>query len=393
MSGADRDPKVVVIGAGVIGSAIAFTLAGAADKPSVLLLDSQPGCFGATAYSAGIIRRHHTLAADARLAGESLPIYRDWAKTIGGDCGYRPVGFLMLADRSQEKAVRANTEAAAPWGVPPQWLEADELRERFPALAIRDDDLGVLEPDGGFGDPTAATLSWQDAFRSRGGTHRVGVLVERLTARTGGGWSIGTNIGAIEADQVVVANGLGAAALLATVGAEVPITPRRIGLAQIRFATPAATRAKLPSCIDDVTGTYFAPRDNGLLAVGVRARPECDPRLQVVPLSADEIEEARSRGAGRLRELPEAVTVGSQVAGDGYTPDRRPVLGPVSDGLPGLHVAAGFSGGGFKIAPAVGEHLSAAVLTGSTPEAIRPYRADRFTSGDLLTAEEPYVYM
>jgi glycine/D-amino acid oxidase-like deaminating enzyme len=111
-----------------------------------------------------------------------------------------------------------------------------------------------------------------------GGRHQVGVSADR--------WA---------------ANGIGAAPLLATAGLELPITLRRIGLAQVPPPEPRTGDRGLPSCIDDVTGTYFAPRDNGLLAVGVRARTECDPRLQAPPLSAEEIDEARARA---VRQLP-----------------------------------------------------------------------------------------
>jgi len=386
------DQKIAVIGAGIMGSSIAYSLTVRLPRAEVLLLDSQPGTFGATAYSPGIIRRHHTLTADARLSGESLAVYRHWGEVVGGDCGYRPVGFLMLADRSQETAVRLNSDAAAPWGMLPEWLEADDLRLRFPELAVRDDDIAVLETDGGYGSPTLATASWQAGFRSRGGRHQVGVLVGGLDEHAAG-WGVRTNIGVLDADAVVIANGVGAAPLLATVGLDVPVTPRRIGLAHIRLPRTRGAGLRTPSCIDDVTGTYFAPRDNGLLAVGVRARPECDPALQVVPLGSDEIDEARSRGAQRVRGLAAAATVGSQVAGDGYTPDTRPILGPADPALPGLYVAAGFSGGGFKIAPAVGEHVSAVIAEEPVPEQIQPYRLGRFSDGEPLTGENPYAYM
>lgn len=384
--------KIVVVGAGIMGSSVACSLAERLPDADVVLLDSQPGVFGATAYSPGIIRRHHTLAADARLSGESLAVYRHWGAAVGGDCGYRPVGFLMLADRSQEKAVHANADAGAPWGMLPEQLDADELRLRFPELLLREEDIGIFEPDGGYGSPTLATAGWQAAFRARGGGHQVGVLAGGLIRR-GSGWAVQTNIGRIEADQVVVANGMGAAPLLETVGLTVPVTPRRIGLAHIRLPSRPGAGPRTPSCIDDVTGTYFAPRDNGLLAVGVRARPECDPDRQVVPLSADEIEEARSRGAQRIRGLTDVATVGSQVSGDGYTPDNRPILGAAHQDLPGLHIAAGFSGGGFKIAPAVGEHVSAVVAGLPTPEQIRPYRLGRFEDGEPLVGEHLYAYM
>jgi glycine/D-amino acid oxidase-like deaminating enzyme len=66
------------------------------------------------------------------------------------------------------------------------------------------------------------------------------------------------------------------------------------------------------------------------------------------------------------------------------TPDWNPVLGPVED-MQGLHVAFGFSGHGFKLAPAIGRMLAKTVL-GETPEIdLYPYRLGRFAAGEWLT--------
>jgi len=59
------------------------------------------------------------------------------------------------------------------------------------------------------------------------------------------------------------------------------------------------------------------------------------------------------------------------------TPDRQPLLGPLP-GHEGLHVATGFSGHGFMIAPAVGRIIAAGVLGEPDPvlEVLDPGRFD-----------------
>ena len=84
--------------------------------------------------------------------------------------------------------------------------------------------------------------------------------------------------------------------------------------------------------------------------------------------------------------------VGSQAACDGYTPDLRPVLGPVAS-LPGLHLAVGFSGGGFKIAPVVGEEIAQAVVDGRPSASLEPYALDRFSEGRQLASAKPYDHL
>jgi sarcosine oxidase subunit beta len=66
------------------------------------------------------------------------------------------------------------------------------------------------------------------------------------------------------------------------------------------------------------------------------------------------------------------------------TPDWNPVLGPVP-ALPGLVVAFGFSGHGFKLSPAVGRAIAQTVLGLPTEVPLAPYTIERFGRGELLT--------
>ncbi len=73
------------------------------------------------------------------------------------------------------------------------------------------------------------------------------------------------------------------------------------------------------------------------------------------------------------------------------TPDARPLLGAIP-GLDGLILAAGFSGMGFKIAPAVGESLAHLITSGAAaPVDITPFRPGRFDDGQPIVAPFPYL--
>jgi glycine/D-amino acid oxidase-like deaminating enzyme len=65
------------------------------------------------------------------------------------------------------------------------------------------------------------------------------------------------------------------------------------------------------------------------------------------------------------------------------TPDWNPIVGAVP-GFDGLHVAVGFSGHGFKLAPTIGESLAQAVLGQAPRVPIEPYSLDRFSEGKVL---------
>jgi sarcosine oxidase, subunit beta len=73
------------------------------------------------------------------------------------------------------------------------------------------------------------------------------------------------------------------------------------------------------------------------------------------------------------------------------SPDSRAVLGRVP-GVEGLFVAAGFSGTGFKTAPAVGAAMAELILNGfSNTVDITPFGIERILSGHLIRAENEYV--
>lgn len=380
--------RVAVIGAGVIGASVAWHLARAGAE--VVLIDTHLPTIGATAYSAGILRRHHSLASDVALAGRSLLFYKDFSERVGGSCGYTPRGFLLIVDPCFAESVRHNQALVDGAGTATELLDADQLATLYPDLVLKGDELGVLESDGGYGSAQLTTRAFHEAFVAAGGSHLTGVRVAGLASAPSGTWQLQTNISTLEADSVVVAAGAASAELAASAGVMLSLTPRRIGLAVL--GGRAVSGSELPVCIDDVTGTYFVPRTDGSTAVGVRARPECQQIIPAQPLTAAEISEALSRGARRVPGFADGTVIGTQAACDGYTPDGRPLLGPVP-GLPGLHLACGFSGGGFKVAPAVGEQVAQSVLGTAVDPVLAGYSAGRFDAGLPLGSETAYVHL
>jgi sarcosine oxidase subunit beta len=72
------------------------------------------------------------------------------------------------------------------------------------------------------------------------------------------------------------------------------------------------------------------------------------------------------------------------------TPDGQPVIGRIEE-VPGFYCACGFSGHGFKLAPAVGRIMSELVIEGSCASYdIQMFRQARFREGKL--APRAYAY-
>jgi glycine/D-amino acid oxidase-like deaminating enzyme len=86
----------------------------------------------------------------------------------------------------------------------------------------------------------------------------------------------------------------------------------------------------------------------------------------------------------RMPSFAEAQLTDSWVGAYDITPDWNPVLGFVP-GIGGLMVNFGFSGHGFKLAPAIGKVQAQTVLGQPTDVDISGYGLDRFAAGRLLT--------
>jgi glycine/D-amino acid oxidase-like deaminating enzyme len=167
----------------------------------------------------------------------------------------------------------------------------------------------------------------------------------------------------------------------------IPVVPRRIGLARAGPGEGAA----LPTCIDDTLGAYFRPEPAGGLLFGVSARPETEVGRHPAPLRQDEIDAAVTTVRRRVPALDGKRVEGTRAGLDGYTPDRRPIIGPA--GPDGLYLCTGFSGGGFKMAPAVGELVAAELIESRAAELLEPYRLERFANGRPIESEHPYDRM
>jgi sarcosine oxidase subunit beta len=121
------------------------------------------------------------------------------------------------------------------------------------------------------------------------------------------------------------------------------------------------------------------------------AKQLADGRILASDLAATGDPEAgRALWLGHVREvandlLPRLTYVSFSILVTGFydvTPDNQPVLGAV-DGLPGLYLAAGFSGHGFMLAPAVGRRIADAIRGEAPDEALEEFSYSRFARGAL----------
>jgi glycine/D-amino acid oxidase-like deaminating enzyme len=201
-----------------------------------------------------------------------------------------------------------------------------------------------------------------------------------------------TDQGRFLAPVVVDAAGAWAAGLAATVGLDVPVQAWRHDTAY--FGLPEGRQPDFPIVIDDINESYFRPEGREMMLVGLESGSELggEPDRPLEPMRQSTVEAMIARVCARLPWMVGGTLRTSHGGQDGITPDQRPILGRA--GPEGFYLACGFSGTGFKTAPAVGTCLAELILDGrATTVDIDAYGLERFADGRLLVGEHPYGHL
>jgi sarcosine oxidase subunit beta len=380
--------NVIVIGAGAVGCSIAFHLARAGVR--VRVFDKGGICAGMSARSGALVRMHYTFAPEAELAWKSLHYFRNWSALVGGRCGFVQTGFAVVVGERNAARLRANVAMLQRAGVDTEIVSADELRKREPHAFVDDVALAAVEPHSGYADPVATTEALADAARRHGAEFLTSQPVARIMDRDGQALGVLDRAGHLhEADAVCVVAGPWTDALLAPLGVRIGIRSERAQIAF--FKRPAHLRHCV--YIDTIAGSYFRPHGGELTLAGLGEwKPEADANPDDFRESndADFVAAVRGRVARRIPAMADAVYSHGHAGIYDVSPDGRAVMGPVP-GVAGLFVAAGFSGTGFKTAPAVGASMAELILTGaSTTVDLTPFGFERILSGRMIESPNEY---
>jgi sarcosine oxidase subunit beta len=370
-----RNAEVVVVGAGITGLSVALHLAEAGVKP--LVLEREGVSAGASGVQPGGVRQQWSTPLNCRLARESATFFADLPARLDSTLplGLARCGYAFLAHSEERLAQLADAVAVQnAAGISSTLLSADEAAATVPGLAT--DGLAGASwcgEDGYFDRPQSVVEAFAQAAWARGAELLIADVVS--LAPHGDGWTLALRDGStVAAGRVVLAAGCDTAALAATTGLELPIEREA---RHLFYSEPIPDRILEPLVV--------APERN------FAAKQLADGRILASDLAATGDPEAgRAQWLGHVRRtandlLPRLTYVSFSILVTGYydvTPDNQPVLGPV-EGLPGLYLAAGFSGHGFMLAPAVGRRIAESVQGGPADDALEEFSYARFGRGTL----------
>ena len=368
---------VGVIGAGVHGASVAFHLANRGVRTAVIERTAPAG--GPTGRSSAIVRAYYTNAFLARVARDSIAMFRDFEQHTGRDAGFRETGLLVLHPPEDEATVREVVPRLNDQGIPTDLLEPQQVVAEWPAFDLDGIAIAAFERDAGYADPVLTTQGLLERARELGAEVNLGHGVMSIERR-GSAWNVSTTDGSIAAERVLIAAGPWSAPLAAMVGADLPLTVERHIVAT--FAWSDDTR--VPAHGDLPNGYYFRPEGEELFLMG-----PLHPEPNVDPDDFDEhvgTSEAERLGAGVVRRAPalrHATARGGWASLYDVSPDWQPVIGEIA---PGVFVDAGTSGHGFKLAPALGAHIADLLTWADADPGLDQFHPRRFEQAGALDA-------
>ena len=367
----------IIIGGGVQGASLAFHLA--QRGVTVTVLEKQHVAAGATGRSSGLVRMHYDTEVDSRLAWVSFQYFRDWKEQVGGECGFTRTGFLQIASREQEQALKANVKMHQGLGIPALLITPEDVQRLSPAFITDDFDVAAYEPESGYAMPSDTANALMAAARRHGARLAQDCAVTGIAVARGRVTGVQTSRGDYSCAVVVNAAGAWAGQINRMLGLDLPLTTWRHDTMYVR--RPAEAALPHPTVIDFQHEMYFRP-EGGLTLVGLEDGNPLgeDPDASTEQARLGFVERAVERLCRRLPLMENGSLHSAHGGYDGLTPDQHPLLGQA--GPEGFYLDCGHSGTGFKTAPAVGKCLAELILDGAAKSVdISTLTPGRFAAG------------
>jgi glycine/D-amino acid oxidase-like deaminating enzyme len=362
--------KVTVIGAGIVGSSVAYRLSeGGAE---VVLIDgAEPGSGTTSTSFAWVNANNKRPRAYFELNVAGMGEHERLRDEIGGDWLYS-TGNLIWAVGEEQENLEKRVERLRSWSYAAEMLPASTVsKELEPEATFPDPDLQIAHfPEESWTDAPALTRTLVEAAVRNGAREHFGNAVRGIEAE-GEGVMLRLEDGdAIYADVVVNATGAKAASVAQMVGRELPLDVFP-GLL-VRVAVPGEPLRHL----------LHTPRIN--------VRPDGPGYVLLHHGSVDErltdafagtedplCEELLERARHVLPALEEAEVVEARFGMRPVPADGHSCVGALS-AIPGYYEAVTHSG--VTLGPLIGLLLAREILTGEVDPLIVPFRADRFPS-------------
>jgi len=375
---------VVIAGAGIVGLSIAWQLARRSEL-RIAVFDKGAGVGeGSTGASSAICRFRYSLDEVVNLARDGIGAYRNWQAFTGlaePRASFVNDGVLWMPGTDTAWADREHARMAS-LGISTEVLDDRDIEERFPGISTcvlapdfetgeahecRGGSRNFFETDGGYIDPVSAAQDLVEACRQRGVDIRFRSQVTGIETISGAVSGISLDDGErISTPLFLNAAGPWCRDLNRAAGIELSwrLAPVRI---QVLYRDrPEELPGHIPVTVDMQGGIYFRTQNRGQQLVissvleedekevvedADNFRTEADEDFELLKLHALHHRLPALPYRGKIMSYCGLYTVNRE--------DVHPIVGPTE--LDGFWVANGFSGHGFKLAPAIGSMMAQAI--------------------------------
>ena len=364
--------RVTVVGAGIVGGAIAFYLARAG--ADVTLIDAGEPGMGATSHSFAWINgfgkepRHYS-----GLNRRSLDTWDRFARLLDADIGLRWGGQLTWAATDEDaEALSKNVARLQSWGYVARMIDEAEMMRLEPGLKPGPVKAAAISDNDGHVPGTLVAQTCARRVSEMGGRVISGSPVTGLDMQAGRVDSVLLSNDAVECDAVVIAAGVGATKLAGMAGVHVP---------QEESPGVVVSTKPMPPILRNVAALYGPPVGQEGQEVHVRQGTdgvvlmgEGSQESLARDDSPEHAAKILARASTYLPELKSATPVPVPV---GYRPmpvDGLPVLG-YTEAVPNMYIALMHSG--ITLGPLVGELATMEILDGARVDILEHYRPER----------------
>jgi len=360
--------KIVVVGGGVIGSAVAYFLRGMDASVEVTVLERDPSYARASsALSAASIRQQFSTPLSVQMSLYGIEFLRSIGErlAVGGETpsiDLHEGGYLFLATAAGETILRENHALQTSLGAQIRYLPKDELQAAFPWLNTEDLVAGTYGVSGeGWFDGYGLVQALRKKAQSLGARY---LPVEATGLRRAGRrvTHVLTSAGEeLDCDLMVNAAGPWARRIAQMLEVELPVYARRRSIFNV------SSPAKLERCplLIDPSGVYFRP-EGATYICGTSPSAEHDPN----DLPLDEVDHALFDDViwpTLAHRVPQFEALRVQHAWSGYYEynvfDHNAIIGYHPD-IENCVFANGFSGHGLQQGPATGRGVAELILHG-----------------------------
>jgi sarcosine oxidase subunit beta len=374
-----RRYDVVVIGGGGHGLATAYYLAKEHRIRNVAVLEKGWIGGGNSGRNTQVCRSNYFYPASAAFYDHSLKLYESLSRDLNFNIMLSQRGVLSLAHSEHELEInRRWANATRMSGVDSEILTAADIKQlvprinlhsRYPVLG------GFIQPRGGIARHDAVVWGYARAASA------LGVDIVQNCEVTGFQMSgsrvtgVGTSLGAVAADRVVMSVAGHSSVLAQRAGLRVPITTMALQAMVTEPIKPALDSILVSGAIH----AYVSQSDRGEIVIGGAADAYNSyaqrgglPVLQATVAAVLELFPSFSR-LRLMRQWAGMVDI---------TPDTTPVMGLTP--IEGLYINCGWGTGGFKAIPGGGHTMADTIANNRPHPLIERFGLNRFESGALI---------